>query len=97
MGDNNICIIWNETFRMVVCDAKELHTFNGYSPILQKEHIVRQVLNVLGIPQTKVMIPCHKQLIGIGQVDEPIEEIQDLLFCPVVSEVATMHNHIGSW
>ena len=82
---------------MVVCDAKECHTLNRHTPILQKVHVVRQISYAISIPQAEVMIACHKYFVGIGLINEPDEKIKHLPLCPIVSKVATMHNHIGFW
>ncbi len=60
-------------------------------------NIIWQIFNIISLPKTEIMIAYYKNLMGIWQVDEPVEEIKSFLLCSTVSEVATMYDNISSW
>lgn len=97
MGDKHVNPRWNQAFRMVVTQAKEFNALYYASLVLKEVDIFRQIFYSRGIPKAQVVIADDKYLMGIRQIYEPVEKIQDFLLGSLVSEIATMHYHIGIW
>jgi hypothetical protein len=43
------------------------------------------------------MVTGYEYFVRVGKVDEPVEEVQDLLLCTVVAEVPAMDEHVSVW
>ena len=82
MRNQDIYPIRDERFWMVVRQPEETNPVNLTASVLQKMDILRQVLNILCIPQAQIMITRNKYLMLVRQHDEPVEEIKHLLFAP---------------
>ena len=88
MSDNYVGIVGNQFLWMDIAQPEKLHSINLHTPVLKEIHILWQVLNIVGIPQAHVMVACHEDFMLIGQIDEPVEEVEYLVLCAVMAEVA---------
>lgn len=65
MGDNDVCIIRYQFFRMVISQSEKFHSVYLTSAILKEMHIGGQVFNGFCVPQTQVVIACDKDFVRI--------------------------------
>ena len=65
VGDDDVCIIRNQFFRMVIGQSEELHSAYLTSAILKEIDIGWQVFNGFCVPQTQVMIACDEDFVRI--------------------------------
>lgn len=72
----------------------EMHTVKRYAIAGQEIAVPVQPLNTTAV-KTHVMIAHRKQLVPIGLIAEPVEKIQSLRLCPVLSKVSAMHQYVG--
>lgn len=72
----------------------EMHTVKRYAIAGQEITVPVQPLNTTAV-KTHVMIAHRKQLVPVGLIAEPVEKIQSLRLCPVLSKVSTMHQYVG--
>ena len=72
----------------------EMHTAKRYAIAGQEIAVPVQPLNTTAV-KTHVMIAHRKQLVPIGLIAEPVEKIQRLRLCSVLSKVSAMHQDIG--
>lgn len=72
----------------------EMHTAKRYAIAGQEIAVPVQPLNTTAV-KTHVMIAHRKQLVPIGLIAEPVEKIQRLRLCSVLSKVSAMHQDVG--
>ena len=82
---------------MVVTQPEELDAVYGNDLVPQEKQIVRKVLYALRIPKAQVMVAGDEDLVGIGEVDEPVQEIQHFLLRAFVADIPAMDDHIALW
>ena len=97
MGYDNIRIVWYQFFRMVIGKPKELYSIDHYAFVLQKMYIIRQILDTLSIPQTQIVIACHKDFVLVGQFYEPVQEVQHFILSAIMADVPAMNKDISNW
>ena len=97
MGYDNIRIVWYQFFRMVIGQPKELYAIDHYAFVLQKMNIIRQILDTLSIPQTQIVIASHENFVLVGQLYEPVQEVQHLILSAIMADVPTMNDDISIW
>ena len=97
MGYDNIRIVWYQFFRMVIGQPKELDSIDLYAFILQEMDILRQILDILSIPQTQIVIASHEDFVLIWQLYEPVQEVQHFILCTIMADVTTMNDDISIW
>ena len=97
MGYDNIRIVWYQFFRMVIGQPKELYAINLYAFVLKEVDILRQILDTLSIPQTQIVIASHEDFVLVGQLYEPVQEVQYLILCTIMADVPAMNDDISFW
>ena len=95
VSHNDIRIIWNQLFRVIIAKPKELHALNLNTPVLQEIKVIRQILYALCIPQAQVMIASNEYFVAIRQLDIPVQEIQHFVLIAVMANVTTMYDDIS--
>ena len=103
-GDKNVGIFGDMCIvaALAVCyaishehrDPVESQTLNLDAGIAEIMHIVVKTVDI-GSIQAVIVVAADEYLVAIGQVAEPVEEINGFLLGSNHTEVAGMHHHIG--